>query len=117
VHSDRVSLPTLPLCRCPASNVRPLIHNNSDNFKPPVLPGLKCKGLKADQNMMVGHAVTGLVIDVALLVLPVYIIYTKMIWSRKTIQVLLVLSIGVFVIVTGVVRLIMILTLNFTTDP
>ena len=67
--------------------------------------------------MMVGHAVTGIVIDIALLILPVYIIYTKMIWSRKTFQVLLVLSIGVFVIVTGIVRLIMILTLNFTIDP
>ncbi len=67
--------------------------------------------------MMVGHAVAGIVIDVALLILPVYIIYTKMIWSRKTIQVMLVLSIGVFVIVTGIVRLIMILTLNFTIDP
>lgn len=67
--------------------------------------------------MMVGHAVAGIVIDVALLILPVYIIYTKMIWSRKTIQVMLVLSIGVFVVVTGIVRLIMILTLNFTVDP
>lgn len=67
--------------------------------------------------MMVGHAVAGIVIDVALLILPVYIIYTKMIWSRKTVQVMLVLSIGVFVVVTGIVRLIMILTLNFTVDP
>jgi rhodopsin domain-containing protein len=82
-----------------------------------VLPGLHCKGLIADQNMMVGHAIAGIVIDVALLILPVYIIYTKMIWSRKMIQVLLVLSVGVFVIVTGIVRLIMILTLNFTIDP
>ncbi|OIW34171.1 hypothetical protein CONLIGDRAFT_570796, partial [Coniochaeta ligniaria NRRL 30616] len=89
----------------------------ADNFKPPVVPGLNCKGLEADQRMMVGHAVAGIVIDVALLILPVYIIYTKMIWSRKTIQVMLVLSIGVFVIVTGIVRLIMILTLNFTIDP
>ncbi|KAB5518048.1 hypothetical protein GE09DRAFT_1230721 [Coniochaeta sp. 2T2.1] len=89
----------------------------ADNFKPPILPGLNCKGLAADQNMMVSHAVAGIVIDLALLILPVYIIYTKMIWSRKTIQVLLVLSIGVFAIVTGIVRLIMILTLNFTVDP
>jgi uncharacterized membrane protein len=67
--------------------------------------------------MMVGHAVTGIIVDIALLVLPVYIIYKKMIWSRKTIQVLLVLSVGLFVIVTGIVRLTMILTLNFTIDP
>lgn len=66
---------------------------------------------------MIGHGVAGIVIDIALLILPIYIIYTKMIWSRKTIQVMLVLSIGVFVIVTGIVRLYMIVTLDFTIDP
>lgn len=59
----------------------------------------------------------GLVVDIALLVLPIYIICTKMIWSRKAIQVMLVLSVGVFVIVTGIVRLYMIVTLDFTIDP
>jgi hypothetical protein len=88
-----------------------------DNFKPPIIPGLHCKGLKSDQAMMIGHGVVGIVVDLALLVLPIYIIYTKMIWSRKAIQVMLVLSIGVFVIVTGIVRLYMIITLDFTIDP
>lgn len=89
----------------------------ADNFKPPIIPGLKCKGLKPDQAMMIGHGVVGLVVDIALLVLPIYIICTKMIWSRKAIQVMLVLSVGVFVIVTGIVRLYMIVTLDFTIDP
>jgi hypothetical protein len=88
-----------------------------DNFKPPIVPGLQCKGLKADQAMMIGHGVAGIIIDITLLILPIYIIYTKMIWSRKMLQVMLVLSIGVFVIVTGIVRLYMIITLDFTIDP
>ncbi|KAK3934313.1 hypothetical protein QBC46DRAFT_300024 [Diplogelasinospora grovesii] len=88
-----------------------------DNFKPPIVPGLNCKGLKADQSMMIGHAVVGIIVDVALLALPIWVIYTKMIFSRKTIQVLLVLSVGVFVIATGIVRLVLIVTLDFTQDP
>ncbi|KAH8895482.1 hypothetical protein GQ53DRAFT_804326 [Thozetella sp. PMI_491] len=89
----------------------------ADNFKPPTIPGLQCVGLEADQRMMIAHGSVGVAIDVALLLLPVYVIYSKMIFSKRAIQVLLILSVGVFVIVTGVIRLVMILTLNFAVDP
>ncbi|KAK3684112.1 hypothetical protein B0T22DRAFT_384082 [Podospora appendiculata] len=89
----------------------------ADNFKPPILPGLNCKGLPSDMAMMVGHASAGLAIDVGLFVLPIYIIYKKMIWSKRTLQVIAVLSVGIFVIATGIIRIVMIKTLDFSVDP
>ena len=88
----------------------------ADNFKPPTTPGLQCVTPVEHNHMMVGHAIVGIVIDVALLLLPLYTIYTKMIWSKRTIQVLIVMSVGVFVLITGVLRLYFMLTLNFASD-
>lgn len=87
-----------------------------DNFKPATAPGLKCVGPVAHNHMMVGHAISGIVIDTTLLLLPLYIIYTKMIWSKRTIQVLVVMGVGVFVLITGILRLYYMLTLNFASD-
>ena len=66
--------------------------------------------------MMEGHAAAGIAVDIFLLFLPIYIIYTKMMWSKRTIQVILVMSIGIFVVVIGIVRLVLIKTLDFYTD-
>ncbi|KAH8900924.1 hypothetical protein GQ53DRAFT_133065 [Thozetella sp. PMI_491] len=92
--------------------------NVGDNFLPPFLPQLieTCKSRQADNDLMLGHGVAGIILDTALLVLPIYIIYTKMIWSRRTIQVILVMSVGIFVLVTGIVRVILIQTLDFQAD-
>ncbi|KAI8633916.1 hypothetical protein F5Y19DRAFT_489352 [Xylariaceae sp. FL1651] len=87
-----------------------------DIFKPPRTPGLQCVGPIAHNRMMVGHATVGIAIDLALLLLPIWVIYTNMMWSKRTFQIILVLSIGFFVIITGVVRLILMVTLNFASD-
>ncbi|KAK4216902.1 hypothetical protein QBC37DRAFT_415995 [Rhypophila decipiens] len=88
----------------------------ADVFKPPFLPGLNCKSSDEDSKMMRAHGATGIAIDFFLLILPIYIIYSKMMWSRRTIQVILVMSIGTFVVVTGIIRLVLILTIDFYTD-
>lgn len=88
----------------------------ADVFKPPFLPGLNCKSSDADGAMMQAHAGAGIGIDVLLLVLPIYIIYSKMLWSRRTIQVIAVMSVGIFVVVTGIIRLVLIKTLDFYVD-
>ncbi|KAI4866682.1 hypothetical protein F4820DRAFT_239403 [Hypoxylon rubiginosum] len=75
-----------------------------DNFKSPDTPGLHCVGLKAHNGMMMGHGVIGIIVDMILLILPIWIICTKMIWSKKTLQIVLVLSIGVFAIATAIIR-------------
>lgn len=51
-----------------------------------------------------GHGVIGIIVDMILLILPIWIICTKMIWSKKTLQIVLVLSIGVFAIATAIIR-------------
>lgn len=66
--------------------------------------------------MMLTHAVTGLVVDMCLFSMPIYMIYTTMMWSRRTLQVLVVMSVGLFYVVTGLVRMVLMRTLNFTAD-
>ncbi|KAI5927136.1 hypothetical protein F4810DRAFT_707087 [Camillea tinctor] len=87
-----------------------------DNFKPPSTPGLRCVGPVAHNRMMVGHAAVSVVIDLALLLLPIWIIYTKMMWSRRTVRIILVFSVGLFAVITGIVRLALMVTLDFASD-
>lgn len=65
---------------------------------------------------MTGHAVVGIMADLVLMALPIWVIYTKMMFSRKKFQVILVFSVGVFVVVTGIVRLYYMKTLDFAVD-
>ncbi|KAI5861275.1 hypothetical protein GGS23DRAFT_160992 [Durotheca rogersii] len=88
----------------------------ADNFKPPLLPGMHCVALASHNKMMVGHAVVGVAVDVAILVLPIWVICTKMMWSKKTLQIVLVLSVGLFAAATGIVRLTMMTAENFYDD-
>ena len=50
------------------------------------------------------NAVLGPVIDACLVAIPVWIVYTTMITSRKSVQVALVFSVGLFVVIAGIVR-------------
>ncbi|KAI1462552.1 hypothetical protein F4805DRAFT_452379 [Annulohypoxylon moriforme] len=71
----------------------------------------------ADQNkMMVGHGIVGIVIDTILLFLPIWVIYLKMMWSKQTLQIMLVLSVGIFAVATGIIRVVLIKTKDFATD-
>ncbi|KAI1495133.1 hypothetical protein F5X96DRAFT_613549 [Biscogniauxia mediterranea] len=86
-------------------------------FKPPKAPGLlHCVGPVAHNRMMVGHAATSVAIDLALLLLPIWVIYSKMIWSRRTARIILVLSVGLFAVITGIIRLALMVTLDFSSD-
>ncbi|KAI0024294.1 hypothetical protein F4780DRAFT_655723 [Xylariomycetidae sp. FL0641] len=87
-----------------------------DIFKPPAMPGLRCVTPIAHNRMMVGHAAVGIVIDCTLLVLPIWVISSKMMWSSKTLQIILVLSVGLFAVATGVVRIVLMVTLDFASD-
>ncbi|KAF3015267.1 hypothetical protein E8E14_005241 [Neopestalotiopsis sp. 37M] len=87
-----------------------------DSWKPPGSPGLDCVSTDANEAMMTGHAVVGIMADLVLMALPIWVIYTKMMFSRKKFQVILVFSVGVFVVVTGIVRLYYMKTLDFAVD-
>ncbi len=67
--------------------------------------------------MMTFNAVAGIFIDVVLLALPIWIISRKMIMSAKMMQVVAIFCVGIFVVVTGVVRLSYMKTLSFASDP
>ncbi|KAH8772371.1 hypothetical protein BGZ57DRAFT_895380 [Hyaloscypha finlandica] len=97
------------LCEC-----RPI----KDLWKPPFeTEGLNCVSAKANDNMMVSHAVIGIIMDVVLMVLPIWMVWKNMMFTKKAIQVILIFSVGIFVIVTGIVRLWYIKTLVFAIDP
>ncbi|KAI1396418.1 hypothetical protein F4819DRAFT_134668 [Hypoxylon fuscum] len=87
-----------------------------DVFKPPKTPGLQCVGVAANNMMLVGHGVAGIVIDAALLLLPIWVIWSKMMWSRKTLQIIMILSVGMFAVVTGIIRVVLMRTMDFSND-
>ncbi|KAI1092585.1 hypothetical protein F5B19DRAFT_502163 [Rostrohypoxylon terebratum] len=79
-------------------------------------PHGQCVGVDDQNKMMVGHGIIGIVVDAILLFLPIWVICTKMMWSRKTLQIVLVLSVGVFAVTTGIIRVILIETKTFAPD-
>jgi ABC-type Mn2+/Zn2+ transport system permease subunit len=67
--------------------------------------------------MVVAHQAIGIIVDLALFVLPVWVIHNKMLNSAKKFQVMLVFSVGIFVVITGIVRIYLLNTLSFLSDP
>lgn len=88
----------------------------SAGWLPPMTPGPKCVSQASLDQMMTAHASLGILFDVILMGLPVWVIYTKMLWSRKMFQVIAVFSVGIFVVVTGCIRLYYIETMDWGTD-
>lgn len=72
---------------------------------------------EAERTMMVAHQVIGLILDFALMGLPIWVVYTKMLFSQRAFQVIMVFSAGIFVIVTGCIRLVMLESSLFLADP
>lgn len=79
--------------------------------------GLDCVSSEANNNMMISHAIIGIIMDVVLMVLPIWMIWKNMIFTKKAIQVILIFGVGIFVILTGIIRLWYIETLTFAIDP
>jgi hypothetical protein len=67
--------------------------------------------------MIIAHQAIGIIVDTALFALPIWVINTNMMNSAKKIQVILVFSVGVFVVITGIVRMYLLNTLLFLADP
>lgn len=87
-----------------------------DVWKPPGTPGLKCLSVEVTGPMMQAHAIIGIIVDVFLMGLPIWIVYKKMLFSRRTLQVILVFSVGIFAVLSGIIRFWYWKTLVFTID-
>lgn len=66
---------------------------------------------------MYAHASVGIVTDIALFLLPIWVVFANMKFSKKIIQVTLVFGVGLFVIVTGIVRFVFMLNTDFAVNP
>jgi hypothetical protein len=85
-----------------------------DLWKPPGT-GV-CIAKESEAIMMWTHAGFGIFVDFSLLLLPVWVIHSQMIFSAKTIRVILIFCVGLFVIITGIVRLAIMAQTDFSTD-
>ncbi|KAJ2898557.1 hypothetical protein MKZ38_003848 [Zalerion maritima] len=79
-------------------------------------PGRDCLDKTKEAYMMWAHSIIGIVIDIALLVLPIWVIHKNLRFSTKTLQVILVFCVGIFSVTTGIIRFGFIVSSNFNTD-
>ncbi|KAJ9144980.1 Integral membrane protein [Pleurostoma richardsiae] len=86
----------------------------SDLWKPP--GSGPCMSKNSEAIMMWTHAAVGIAVDVTLLALPIWVIHSKMIFSAKTIRVMLIFTVGIFASATGIVRLAIMARTNFADD-
>ncbi|KAF5616218.1 integral membrane protein [Fusarium sp. NRRL 25303] len=80
-------------------------------------PDRHCISKHEENYMMFTHSIVGIIIDAALFGLPMWIIWGNMASHRQAIKVILVFSIGLLAVATGIVRFGIIITAtDFSTD-
>lgn len=79
-------------------------------------PNKKCISKQKEAHMMWAHAIVGIFIDGALFGLPIWVIRNKMAAGTKAIKVMLVFCVGLFAIMTGIIRLSFIVTTDFSVN-
>jgi len=79
--------------------------NNYSDLWDKFAPGRQCLSSHHEAEMFWAHASLGIAIDLCLLAIPLWIVHSRMISSATSKQVMLVFSVGLFVILTGAIRL------------
>jgi hypothetical protein len=77
----------------------------------------KCVSREARSAVLVAHSAVGVAVDFALLALPIWVVWSKMMFSAKMLRVVTILFVGMFAVITGIVRLVVLLRTNFSLDP
>lgn len=79
-------------------------------------PERNCIDRKKEAYFIWAHAIIGIFIDAALFGLPIWVIRKKMVFGFKAVKVILVFCVGLFVIITGIIRLGILVTTDFSVD-
>lgn len=66
---------------------------------------------------MWAHSIVGSFLDVVLLALPLWVVFSNMVTRPKIIKLTLIFSVGFFAAITAFIKTGMILTTNFASDP
>ncbi|KAH8199407.1 hypothetical protein TruAng_006402 [Truncatella angustata] len=89
-------------------------HKLSDLWLPP--GSGDCISKNSEAVMMWTHAAIGIVVDLALFSLPIWVVRSKMMNAAKAVRVALIFCVGIFATVTGVVRLTIMARTDFSVD-
>ncbi|OLN82298.1 hypothetical protein CCHL11_10178 [Colletotrichum chlorophyti] len=73
----------------------------------------QCRDKRDEYRMMLAHAIISIFVDCMLVALPIWVVSSYVKMGVKAIQILLVFSLGIFAVVTGIVRFYIITTTNF----
>lgn len=79
-------------------------------------PNRECRSIWPQLWMLSGICAVGIALDLCLLAVPIVVIWKSMKFSNKLPQVLLVFSVGIFAMITSVVRLVIMCTTDYTTN-
>ncbi|KAL6362211.1 hypothetical protein LRP88_04288 [Fusarium phalaenopsidis] len=77
-------------------------------------PDRKCRPMSQEGDMVWAHSIVGVFTDIALFILPIWIIHRNLIRvTVHTAKVFLVFAVGLFAIITGILRFAITVTANF----
>ncbi|GKT68452.1 integral membrane protein [Colletotrichum tofieldiae] len=76
----------------------------------------QCRDKREERSMMLAHAIICIFVDCMLVALPLWVVTNYLKMGVRAIQILLVFSLGIFAVVTGVVRFSIIITTDFNVN-
>ncbi|KAI4595727.1 hypothetical protein KJ359_006718 [Pestalotiopsis sp. 9143b] len=90
-------------------------HKISNLFLPPGSSD-DCISKRSEIYMMWAHSSVGIAVDLALFCLPIWVVRSNMMSTAKAVRVVLIFCIGIFAVITGIVRLSIITRTDFSVD-
>jgi heme/copper-type cytochrome/quinol oxidase subunit 4 len=79
-------------------------------------PDRKCVSREKEDHVMWAHSIVGTCLDVVLLALPLWVVFSNMMTRPKIIKLTLIFSVGFFAAVTAFIKTVMFITTDFASD-